>query len=295
TYRSLERGHAKEIRLIQLHPGEFDDPINCDIFHAHLTADTKYEALSYAWTTDDGDASFSEVIQCSGRLLDVTNNCFAALRRIRDESISRILWVDAICIDQSNVKERNHQVGFMRDIYSQAEQVDIYLGEDEQYLFMIQLCDPSQLQSVFKCRWFTRVWVIQEYAIANQSIIVSGAVQVSLSGHFLWKIRRACQRRCIEIPAPFYWGPGESRVSCLLDGLQSARGCLSTDPKDKAFAVFGIVEDTAKSMVPIDYSRSVEETFTRIAASIIYRGSDLGLLRYCFPFTKTRRKGLFSF
>jgi hypothetical protein len=59
----------------------------------------------------------------------VTKNCEAALRRLRDKDGERILWIDAICIDQDNINERNHQVQLMKEVYSTAHQVIIWLGE----------------------------------------------------------------------------------------------------------------------------------------------------------------------
>lgn len=53
----------------------------------------------------------------------------ASLRYLRETDSRRILWVDAICINQKDFNERGHQVGIMRDIYSKAPQVLIWLGE----------------------------------------------------------------------------------------------------------------------------------------------------------------------
>ncbi|MDE9440026.1 hypothetical protein EWS82_13185, partial [Staphylococcus xylosus] len=61
----------------------------------------------------------------------VTSNCFSALRRLRLADRPRILWIDAVSIDQHNFPERNHQVTLMSQIYSGASEVIIYLGESD--------------------------------------------------------------------------------------------------------------------------------------------------------------------
>lgn len=64
-----------------------------------------------------------------GNCLSVTKNCEYALRTLRQKDQERVLWIDAICIDQSNIPERGHQVQLMSKIYAQAIRVLAYLGE----------------------------------------------------------------------------------------------------------------------------------------------------------------------
>ena len=59
----------------------------------------------------------------------ITTNLEAALRYLSYSDVERVLWIDAICIDQSNVEERNHQVPLMKTIYSNADAVQVWLGE----------------------------------------------------------------------------------------------------------------------------------------------------------------------
>jgi hypothetical protein len=69
-------------------------------------------------------------VECDGRQLLVTQTCFDALRRLRRRIRIRTLWIDGICIDQSSTEEKNHQVALMRDIYSSAYSVVVWLGEN---------------------------------------------------------------------------------------------------------------------------------------------------------------------
>jgi hypothetical protein len=93
-----------------------------------LLSDTQpiYEALSYAW----GDAKVTSPIFLESCPFQATVNLVSALRHLRHEDNTRTLWVDAICIDQSNIQERGHQVAFMAKIYSMAECDILWLGDD---------------------------------------------------------------------------------------------------------------------------------------------------------------------
>ncbi|OHE94782.1 HET domain-containing protein [Colletotrichum orchidophilum] len=116
---------GQSFRLLMLHPGSTSQ-ISCDIFQASLDLDViiPYEALSYAW----GSTELSASITANGETLCITNNLFTALKDLRDDFLSRVMWIDAICIDQNNIAERGHQVGQMASIYRKAEQVVIWLG-----------------------------------------------------------------------------------------------------------------------------------------------------------------------
>lgn len=83
-----------------------------------------YEALSYIWGAVAGE---SEII-CNSFPLLVTANCLTALRHLRKRHKQRILWVDAICINQSSTTERSAQVAMMGEIYRIASRVLLWLG-----------------------------------------------------------------------------------------------------------------------------------------------------------------------
>ena len=115
----------RTIRLLCVHPAKsMDDPIICDMHQAQLDCRRPYAALSYTW----GDPILNRHIICDGLSLPVTQHLDTALRRFR-ATTWWMIWVDAVCIDQSNIPERNQQVSMMRDIYTQAKLVFVYLGE----------------------------------------------------------------------------------------------------------------------------------------------------------------------
>ncbi len=87
----------------------------------------QFDALSYVW----GDATQLIPILVDGKLFLATRNLFQALHSFRKNSVvPGFLWVDAICINQQDVEERNHQVALMTQLYGQAEKVRIWVGPD---------------------------------------------------------------------------------------------------------------------------------------------------------------------
>lgn len=114
-------------RLVRLLGGNHTD-IDCHLFDAWLDqvedGGVPYDALSYTW----GGKEKAAAIRVNGRKMSVTENLFVALNYLRLEDTDRILWIDAICIDQNNHKERGHQVQQMGEIYKKAELVVVWLG-----------------------------------------------------------------------------------------------------------------------------------------------------------------------
>lgn len=119
---------ARTIRLIELLPGDFGAlPIHCQLVEKSLAPSLSYKALSYSWKNDD--ASPDVAIFCNSRPIYVSANLHAALRRLRAPDGVVKIWVDAICINQQDHAERAYQVGMMREIYQNSNEVLIWLGE----------------------------------------------------------------------------------------------------------------------------------------------------------------------
>jgi len=122
-YQKLEPAKA-EIRLLSLLPGKKDKPIRCSLQVASLDAHPVFEALSYMW----GDESTTKPITVEDTSLDVTQNLHAALLQLRHVRKPRLLWVDAICINQADVSEKSSQIPLMSRIFSEAASVIAWLG-----------------------------------------------------------------------------------------------------------------------------------------------------------------------
>jgi hypothetical protein len=116
------------IRLLKILPGKASSIVECELQVVRLDKSPPYEALSYVW----GNPDPVDYIICNGQRKAVTPNLGVALKHLRLENKSRVVWIDAICICQDDVEERSQQVGLMRDIYSRTGRVVAWLGEDEE-------------------------------------------------------------------------------------------------------------------------------------------------------------------
>ncbi|KAI3325484.1 heterokaryon incompatibility protein-domain-containing protein [Xylariaceae sp. AK1471] len=168
-----------------------------------------YTALSYAW----GDRRNTHEIKIGSRRLSIGSNLHSALRDLRRRDCPIRLWVDAICINQDDVNERNHQVQQMRNIYSSALETVIYLGdrngghtEFSAWNFLerhatwamnenrnIDLDRPARMKErtafrgelpdveidVLQRPWFRRLWVFQEVVVSKTLSIQCGNRRIS--------------------------------------------------------------------------------------------------------------------
>ncbi|OCK73639.1 HET-domain-containing protein [Lepidopterella palustris CBS 459.81] len=176
-YQHLDSKLA-QIRTLSILPGEFDDPIHVALQIEPLDDSPQYEALSYVWGQEL--APLPAVV--NGTELQITQNLDIALRHLRHPHTNRVLWVDAICIDQSNIAERADQVKLMHRIYHDASTVLIWLGPaaDDSDLAMRSIAGEKfdkeywqtydfqiQFMEILYRPWFTRIWVIQEFVLGK--------------------------------------------------------------------------------------------------------------------------------
>lgn len=118
---------GKCIRVLLLEPGVRADPITCTLETVELNEHAEYEALSYVW----GDESKRKPVRVNGTEITVTENLETALWYLRDPTAQKRLWVDAICINQTDDAEKAIQVGMMTEIYASTSQVLVWLGPEQ--------------------------------------------------------------------------------------------------------------------------------------------------------------------
>ena len=178
NYSSLSLG-PDSTRLLRLMPYENESmgtEIQCELFTYSLDDQGKgthlYEALSYVW----GDLKKPCFISINKKNFAITENLYIALLHLRGRSLQRILWVDAICINQENRDEQGQQVQLMAKIYSKAHRVIVWLGKEvvdtKGALEHIRLAaNEESIERLKKKRkqqailnllrgpWFQRIWV----------------------------------------------------------------------------------------------------------------------------------------
>jgi len=159
----------RNIRLLHLMPYDGDgDPIHCQLFEYPIQETWEradlYEALSYCWGGSGKPCSIS-IGEC---YLPITANLHAALLRLRHRLIGRVIWIDAVCINQEDKEEQAQQVRSMAEIYFKASRVIVWLGEAEaeDHDTLKAICAPcdeskssSGILALFARPWFRRIWV----------------------------------------------------------------------------------------------------------------------------------------
>ncbi|KAL3599811.1 hypothetical protein FPOAC2_04039 [Fusarium poae] len=155
----------------------------------HSESTHPYEALSYVWGSEGKPRSIS----IDNYDLAVGVNLHAALSHLRDRFIERIIWIDAICINQANSNEKGQQVQSMAKIYAKASRVIVWLGEaaasSDQALEEIRIAavtnpaihKTNHQQAILKLlerQWFQRIWVLQEVAAARHVLIKCGPTEI---------------------------------------------------------------------------------------------------------------------
>lgn len=185
----------QEFRLLKLAPGSFEDQIRITLVPARLTdaPSPQYEALSYVWGREDCPTP-ALVNDCP---FTITANLDDALRTLRDNTVERALWVDAVCINTRDHDEKSGQVRLMSGIYSTATKVVVWMGLSDQHSDLVVDCVNEQriveweemgklfeAVSAFCSRpWFTRIWVIQEFGLARiEPCVVIGRRSTNMSG-----------------------------------------------------------------------------------------------------------------
>ncbi|TVY39297.1 hypothetical protein LOCC1_G006270 [Lachnellula occidentalis] len=166
----------RQFRVLVLLPGSGDDEIACLLDNVFLDDWlTHYEALSYMW----GPAEPVTPVSVDGSTCFVRKNLLHALKALRLPTESRLLFIDALCINMADVPERNRMVANMSQIYQRASKVLVWLGDsDEVSDFAFDKVNPrmpwadvsaplerataSTLTSLFNRPYWRRVWILQE-------------------------------------------------------------------------------------------------------------------------------------
>ncbi len=191
---------SDEIRLLALEPASRFRTIKCSTIHATLSDKPRYEALSYMW----GPSQPMRLIELDGKLYGVRENLWHALVHLRSEEEERILWIDAVCINQQDIHERNHQVTQMGKIYSEATKTTVWLGMADHstplavkflretsmaiqsvhaYCKLLRdLSFPavssspvlSAVQALCLREYWNRLWIVQEVALATEVVVQVG-------------------------------------------------------------------------------------------------------------------------
>ncbi|EKG14333.1 Heterokaryon incompatibility [Macrophomina phaseolina MS6] len=260
----------KFFRLLELLPGPENSTVSCRLRIHSINFHPDYDAISYVWGDERTD------IFCHRKRLRIPRNLCDVLQRLRSQNATRILWADSICIDQSNLQERGHQVQMMRAIFRRAENVNAWLGRGDNFdartafglvdhlhdlylsetrekikrmILGISEYEWMQLSQLLDSPWLFRTWTFQEVGLASQAFLLCGRHQLRwknllyLSGYFDKYFRSIFWRhgiylhRISRMNLDFVHGKNEDVRNIL--GAAMNRACSNT--RDKIYALLGHV------------------------------------------------------
>ncbi|EMD93915.1 hypothetical protein COCHEDRAFT_1094008, partial [Bipolaris maydis C5] len=295
----MDRPSFRLIRLL----GGATTYIHCELFEAYLDESKDggipYDALSYTW----GDIEKSAIIQINGMKARVTENLFIALHHLRPVDGYRVLWIDAVCIDQGDEKEKGHQVQQMGEIYQTAERVIIWLGtgsEDSDNLmeFLRTLSSNAEVHStsqlvprnlqdryresmrkLLERPWFRRVWIIQEVAKARRAIIACGwksvSTRVFTKAPSLLGLELDPHSKAILDVMPGHlratnWYTQQPTLHTLLQNFHRSE---ATDKRDMIYALLGMSSSVyERSKLQADYTKNLQELIRSTTSTLLFPG-----------------------
>lgn len=307
-----EQGHfytplpgLQSFRLLVLDPGPVSSPVSirlCVIERARAPA---YDAISYVW----GDPNHKVTISCDGRPFEITFSLYWALVRIRSVSCERILWADAICINQADWKERSDQVRLMGSLYTNAKLVYICMGDAEDgNAFQVQtiINDAEALRAVARFLvlqnghplihdrrrwdalreftenvWFTRAWVVQEAALAKNPIVLYGKAEFGYRdliqvlrwlNSSTWAVRLGLSTLFIHLEWADWTLNAHHPAFAFVDLLSHAALLNCTDPRDKVYAFLGhplAYSVTGNILVTPDYQKTPGQVYLELSKALI--------------------------
>ena len=277
-YRALD--DVKAIRVVVLTKGGYGDAIECRLVHTDRNA--VYEALSYEWGLPSDDDPTITLDNCAFK---IRKNLWEAFVQLRLPDLDRSLWIDAICIDQANITERNHQVNSMKFTYSDAQRVIVWLGPaaNSSDYAMDTLADTRQLRhriaestdsqyagllAVLNRTYWRRVWIQQELYLAREAIFHCGSRAISESAFFdsFDAIVPYHDNLMRPDPAAFVMMRHRKRdhtrntlrgwlYLCLEQNLKC------TEPRDLIYGMLGMSNDCQQQEIVPDYEKPMKDVF----------------------------------
>ena len=300
VYRDLET--STTIRILGLLPGCENEALKCEIVHTDLNAGPDaaeldrnpahtfcyfsdrnspeertevsfqprtwlpYEALSYVW----GNPQFTQAINTPEDNIAITPNLAQGLRP-HHHCLPRHVWVDAVCMNETALSERNHQVKKMGDTFAQAEGVLAWLGPDpdqrastiiRSFKFALPYTTPKDIYAMKKLtdlEWFSRLWVVQEMLRAKEALFIWGdeTVDVNTLMFHLKSVNAIGQKWRGQRPWLFL----KDSQARLFDVLRAVRHLKCADIRDHVYGILGTDTIQDSHHIEPDYTKTVQQVF----------------------------------
>lgn len=269
VWMPLELG---QLRMLVLRPCKYpEEPVRCDLMIDAIENKPNYTFLSYVW----GDHSHQRSLRVNGREGIITSSLLWALLniRFRESPMPKVLWVDQLCINQSDSAERTHQLRQLSSIVGQARRVHCWLNPGD--------CTASEFPGfqLHRNKLWTRAWVMQE-------LILGQDLQFSHGDELLsWNDVLSITSRTKRYDFPHLKDEAQSAHSTIYtidrirerrlankpvsleEVLFSFRHMQTSHGSDKVAAFLPLANDDASRYANIiDYAESWTRAYTRFAA-----------------------------
>ncbi|RDW75436.1 hypothetical protein BP6252_06578 [Coleophoma cylindrospora] len=353
------------IRILRLQPTHSTRAELCASFsEARLEEIPPYEAISYTW----GAEVFPETLKFPGGCLKITESLASALKAFRYTDRDRIIWADAVCINQKNDVEKGHQVAMMNEIYKRADRVLVWLGDgNESTAYSIQgyqiladelktstfsmkranpqvaawlksderrdsttsmqrvigsadeklqedheaILDGSELEPrlpalsqnsgvsdmimshgmnlIYERPWFTRLWTVQEVALASEVILCCGKDELdwtsfatvmsllksvlSRNGFDMRSSQAFLQAVSVVEARALFQLLASAHSPRFRDIVETIRGQSCTNDRDRIYALLNLQSPSTRLHIEPDYSKSVPHVYIDYALKSLEQGN----------------------
>ncbi|KAI9151566.1 Heterokaryon incompatibility protein [Paramyrothecium foliicola] len=280
------------IRVVRLKKGRPNEVLECDLLSTPLV-EAEFEALSYVW----GTTLVPYKILVNNKPFYITHNLHSALQELRYANQDRMLWIDAICINQLDNVEKSVQVQMMQAIYAKATKVTVWLGKAEattkDFLQSIQqyndisreekeawcrafIDSPDHQQtwaafrSIAENEWWNRAWIIQEVVMGKHVIVQVGSHHIDWEVFVNFITSEIGMDSCPTTAPLFASSIKELRSdihgleaipTTFMDLAYRFRTQSATFGSDKLYALLGLIRPTSPTDFRPDYSKSPTEVF----------------------------------
>ncbi|KAF0324120.1 heterokaryon incompatibility protein het-6-like protein [Colletotrichum asianum] len=264
----------------------------------------EYETLSYTWGGENEDSRLTHPVYI-GPYWDIliqTHNCWEMLRHMRPWKGVRTIWVDAICINQADMQERQEQVAKMGRIYEKASRLVIYLGPDlvpptstsspypkrHHLQELDSLAERPQLPSaalssstqwtlsdVLRRQYFRRLWIIQELIMSRNITLRVGNIEFIVDQAVSSQAVQACDMPWFTFITRK--SIGDQSGNNLRAAVELVDASRASDPRDKIFGVLGLI-DSGEQRIAAAYSISFRHLIIGYYAYCLINKRDIRVL-----------------
>lgn len=273
-----------EIRLVEILPGKFDDPIEIAIRPVDLSTHPTYDALSYAWNPDNGTIEedsplvLATVRNCDDFSVQLGPNLSLAIRYLRKEDCSRTMWIDEHVRVWLGPPHYDHSLALT------TVSPNAHIWGDHVLLI-------KEVEWLLRRSWFNRLWVAQEVALSRKDPIVHCGHDVIDWSSFEHAVQNS---RTFSLVVGKQNKKPRQEFAYLVNNFErlammresSLKGSFSeillwsshlkaSDTRDKVFGILGICNSDQNFSIKSDYTKSVNRVYAEAAAQIMRERLDI--------------------